>query len=114
MYAHNQSSGFSESSMYAPEGVANPRTPNVGPTCFRSVRDDKVYPAPKTNWDVVAGERMRLERCTTREMIRALAVAVFREGIIGWGQGACLGPSASKLRARSGDRVSETAARLPP
>ena len=71
--------------MYAPEGVANPRTPNVGPTCFRSVRDDKVYPAPKTNWDVVAGERMRLERCTTREMIRALAVAVFREGIIGLG-----------------------------
>lgn len=82
--------------MYGPEGVANPRTPNVGPTCFRSERGDKVRPALQTNWEVVAGRCMRLERCTTREMIRALAVAVFREGIIGLeGQGrAWLGPSA--------------------
>jgi len=68
--------------MYAPEGVANPRTPNIGPTFFCSERDDKVCPALKTEWEVVAGKRMRLERCTTREMIRALAVAVFREGIM--------------------------------
>jgi hypothetical protein len=71
--------------MYAPEGVANPRTPNVGPACFRSERGDEVRPAPKTNWEVVTGKRTRLERRTTREMIRALAVAVFREGIIGLG-----------------------------
>jgi hypothetical protein len=71
--------------MYAPEGVANPRTPNVGPACFRSERGDEVRPAPKTNWEVITGKRTRLERCTTREMIRALAVAVFREGIIGLG-----------------------------
>jgi hypothetical protein len=47
----------------------------------------------KTTWEAVAGKRIRLERCTTREIIRALAVAVFREGIMR-GQGrACLGPS---------------------
>ena len=68
--------------MYSPEGVANPRSPNVGPTFLRSEREDKVCPAVKTNWEVVAGKRMRLERCTTRDIIRALAVAVFREGIM--------------------------------
>lgn len=77
---------LSESSMYAPECVANPRMPNVGPTFFCcSERDDKVRPAPKTKWEVVAGKRMRLERCTAREMVRAWAAAVFREGIIGLG-----------------------------
>jgi hypothetical protein len=74
---------LSESSVYAPEDVANPRTPNVGPTFLRSERGDKVRPAVKTNWEVAAGKRMRLERCTTREMKRALVVAVFREGIMG-------------------------------
>jgi hypothetical protein len=68
--------------MYAPEGVANPRTPNVGPTFLRSERGDKVRPVVKTNWEVAAGKRMRLERCTARDMIRALAVAAFREGIM--------------------------------
>lgn len=68
--------------MYSPEGVANPRTPNVSPTFLRSERGDEVRSAVKTNWEVVAGKRIRLERCTTRDMIRALAVAVFREGII--------------------------------
>ena len=68
--------------MYSPEGVANPRTPNVGPTFLRSGRGDKVRLAVKTEWEVVAGERMRLECCRTREMMRALAIAVFREGIM--------------------------------
>ena len=44
--------------MYSPEGVANPRSPNVGPTFLRSEREDKVCPAVKTNWEVVAGKRM--------------------------------------------------------
>ena len=89
---------LSEGSMYGPEGVANPRTPNVGPTCFRSERGDKARPVPRTNWEVVAGKRMRFERCAMREMMRALAAAEFREGIIGLeGQGrVCLGPSAVK------------------
>src|SRR6266702_5888328 len=76
---------LSESSMYAPESVANPRTPNIGLTFFCSERDDKVRAALKTKWEVVAGNRRRLERGTTRERIRVLAVAVFREGIIGLG-----------------------------
>ena len=73
--------------MYSPEGVANPRTPIVGPTFLRSEREDKVRPALKTNLEVVAGKRMRLECCSTREMMRALAVAVFREGIMNEVQG---------------------------
>ena len=86
--------------MYAPEGVANPRTPIVGRTFFCSERGDKVRPALETEWDVVAGKRMRLERCTTREMVRALADAVFREGIMVSDKGldCMLGPSARWLR----------------
>ena len=66
--------------MYAPERVANPRTPNV--TFFCSERGEKVRPALKTMREVVAGIRMRLERCTARETMRALRVTVFREGIM--------------------------------
>ena len=109
--------------MYAPEGVANPRTPIVGRTFFCSERGDKVHPALETEWDVVAGKRMRLERCTAREMVRALADAVFREGIMVSDKGldCMLGPSARWLRvfaqassgSRSGDRIELTPARYP-
>lgn len=78
---------LSESCMYSPEGVANPRTPNVGPTFLRSERGDKVRLVVKTKWEAVAGKRMRLECCSTRETMRALTVAVFREGIMRFKEG---------------------------
>ncbi len=52
----------SESSIHAPEGVANPRTLNVDAAFFCSCRDDKVRTALKTTCEVAVGKEMRLER----------------------------------------------------
>ena len=74
---------LSRSSEYAPEAVANPRTPNGDSTFLGTLRDEPEagWQAVKTRWELVEG-RMAFETWTVRETIRAPAVAEIREEII--------------------------------
>jgi hypothetical protein len=75
---------YQESSGYAPEAVANPRTPNSDSTFFGTLREGLAAGrrALKTRWELVVEKRMPLERGMTRETTRALAVAEVRMEII--------------------------------
>lgn len=74
---------LSRSSKYAPDSVANPRTPNGDSAFFGTVRDEFAagWQAVKTRWEIVE-ERMAFESRAVREMTRAPAVAEIREEII--------------------------------
>jgi hypothetical protein len=73
----------SRSSGYAPEAIANPRTPNGDSTFLGTLRDEPAagWQAVKTRWELVE-ERMAFESWAVREMTRAPAVAEIREEII--------------------------------
>jgi hypothetical protein len=74
---------LSRSSGYAPEAVANPRTPSGDSTFLGTLRDEPAagWQAVKTRWELVE-ERMTFESWAVREMTRAPAVAEVREEII--------------------------------
>jgi hypothetical protein len=74
---------LSRSSKYAPDAVANPRTPDGDFTFLGTLRDEPAagWQAVKTRWQLVE-ERLAFESWAVREMTRVHAIAENREEII--------------------------------